>query len=144
MTTSPAIKAARSAGLGRRLAALFYDSLLLFGIVCVATLALLPFTGGRAIAPGTLWYQAYLLALIFLFYGWCWTHGGQTLGMKAWRIRVQRRGGGRLGWWQALLRWASATLSWAAFGLGYLWLWFDRDRRTWHDYLSATEVVIVD
>ena len=42
----------------------------------------------RGIAPGTLWYQAYLLAVAFAYYGISWRLGGQTIGMKAWRLRA--------------------------------------------------------
>ena len=129
------------AGLIRRLAALLYDSLLLFGVVFTATVVLLPFTGGQAIMPGNIAYQAYLLGLIVLFYGWCWTHGGQTLGMKAWRIRVQTPDGRCLSWERSALRLLCALLSWLSLGLGYIWVLFDSDQKTWHDRLSNTVVV---
>ncbi|MCB1816220.1 MAG: RDD family protein, partial [Candidatus Competibacteraceae bacterium] len=91
MTTIPATNPATGqpllpAALLRRLAAMLYDGLLLFGVIFTGTVVLLPFTNGHAIAPGNPAYQASLLGLIGLFYGWCWTHGGQSLGMKAWHI----------------------------------------------------------
>lgn len=144
LMTATAARSTPSAGLGRRLAALVYDSLLLFGILCVATIILLPFTSGKAIAPGTLWYQIYLLGLIVLFYGWHWTHGGQTLGMRAWRIRLRTCDGSPLRWRHVLTRMAAAALSWAILGLGYLWLWFDHRHATWHDRLSGTEVALLE
>jgi uncharacterized RDD family membrane protein YckC len=131
------------AGLIRRLAALLYDSLLLFGLIFTGTVVLMPFTGGQAIPKGNIAYQAYLLSLVGLFYGWCWTHGGQTLGMKAWRIRVQTAEGQMLGWRHAGLRLLCALLSWLPLGLGYLWSLFDPDKRTWHDRLSKTAVVVL-
>ena len=130
-----------SAGLIRRLAALLYDVLLLFGVIFTGTVVLMPFTSGQAIAPGSIVYQAYLVGLIALFYGWCWTHGGQTLGMKAWRIRVQRPDGRWLSWERSGLRLLCAVLSWLPLGLGYIWALFDRDNKTWHDRLSNTIVV---
>jgi uncharacterized RDD family membrane protein YckC len=131
------------AGLWRRLVALVYDALLLFGLLFTATAVLLPFTGGQAIATGNHLYSGYLLGVVFLFYGWCWTHGGQTLGMKAWRLCARDCGGRGMGWSQAALRFAFAALSWLPLGLGYLWLLVDRDRLTWHDRLSGTEVVVL-
>lgn len=133
----------RRVGLGRRLAALIYDALLLFGLCFAATVVLLPLTGGRAIAPNNHLYTAYLTAVCFLFYGWCWTHSGQTLGMQAWKIKVQRRDGARMTWLRALLRFCAAFVSWLPLGLGYWWLLVDRDGLTWHDRLSGTAVVRV-
>ena len=143
MTATAIANPVRSAGLGRRLAALLYDAFLLFGIWCIATIVLLPFTGGKAIPPGTLWYQAYLLGLVIVFYGWHWTHGGQTLGMRAWRIRLKASDGGPVTWRHVLLRSAAATLSLAPLGLGFLWLWVDHRHATWHDRLSGTRVVVL-
>jgi uncharacterized RDD family membrane protein YckC len=109
---APASMAA-PAKLPRRLAAIVYDGLLLVGLLIGATaLALglvVAFIGGeafRATNPlaGNPFFQTYLLLVCFFFYGGFWTHGGQTLGMRAWRLRLQRRDGGGVGWWQALLR----------------------------------------
>ena len=125
---------------------MFYDALLIVALLMLATLALLPFTHGQAIAIGTpLWYgyRVLLLAVIVGYFGWFWTHGGQTLGMLAWRIRVVRLDGSGLRWRNVGVRLAAALLSWLVVGLGYLWLYFDRERLTWHDRLSATRVVIL-
>jgi uncharacterized RDD family membrane protein YckC len=129
------------AGLWRRLGAILYDGLLLFGVIFVATALLLPFTGGHAIAAGTWWYEAYLLILVFLFYGWCWTHGGQTLGMLALKIKVQQPDGSAISWRQALQRFLCALVSTAALGLGFLWILLDREKRAWHDRWSGTVLV---
>jgi uncharacterized RDD family membrane protein YckC len=127
--------------LWRRLAAIVYDSFLIFGVVFAATALLLPFTGGEAISAGTLWYDAYLLTVCFLFFGWCWTHGGQTLGMRAWKIKVQQADGSAVSWTQALLRFVFAMISWLALGLGFLWALWDGEKRTWHDRWSGTLLV---
>lgn len=125
----------------RRFAAMFYDSLLLFGLLFAATAVLLPFTAGSAIAPGNLFYSLYLSAVCFLFYGWCWTHGGQTLGMRAWKIRLQDRDGRSLSWLRSLARFAAAALSWLPLGFGYWCMLFDREKRTWHDRITHTRVI---
>jgi uncharacterized RDD family membrane protein YckC len=121
-------------GLGLRLLAMFYDSLLLFSALLVATaLALLA-------TRGTLHYhnpffRTFLFLICFGFYTWFWLHGGQTLGMRAWRLRVQRLDGKPITIWQALLR------SLACAGLGFLWMLIDRNRMTWHDRFSETVIV---
>lgn len=135
-----------SAGLARRLAALFYDLLLIAAVWMLATALLLAFTGGRAIAAQSpawlmLAYRAFLVATVVGYFGWCWTRSGQTLGMLAWQIRLVRRDGARLRWRDAWLRLAAALLSALAAGLGYLWMLVDREGLTWHDRLSRTRVV---
>jgi len=127
-------------GLARRLGALFYDAVLLLGILSVATAALLPFHSGAAFQPGSPAYKAYLLGVVFLFFGWFWTHGGQTLGMRAWKIRLCREDGGAVGWRQASLRFLAASISLALFGLGFLWALRDPGKRCWHDRIAHTRM----
>ena len=130
-------------GLGRRLAAVAYDSLLLTAVFFVATAVLLPFTAGEAIRSGSGWYSVYLVAVSFGYFGWFWTHGGQTLGMRSWRLRLVGAAGNGATWQQALLRFVGAGFSWAAFGAGFFWLLVDPERLTWHDRISATRLVDV-
>jgi len=136
------------AGLLRRLGALVYDALLVAALMMVTTALFLPLTRGEAITPGSSgWleylYQATLLAVIVGFFGIFWTRGGQTLGMMAWRLKVLREDGRALNWKDAVKRLAAAWLSAAVLGLGYLWILVDARRRTWHDRLSHTRVVLI-
>ncbi len=115
------------AGLPRRLAALFYDLLLVIALAFVATFAMLPLTGGEAISTSTQGvvghlYHAVLVLAVFAYFGWCWTRGGQTLGMKAWRIRLEPADGRRLNWSDALVRFVlgAATAWMAMLGVRYL------------------------
>jgi uncharacterized RDD family membrane protein YckC len=127
--------------LARRLAALVYDALLLAGLLFVFTLLLIFARGGRAIGAGTLWYEASLVAVAFAFCGLSWTRGGQTVGMKAWRIRVVANDVSSLDWPHAALRFFASWLSLLPAGLGYWWALVDRERRCWHDRLSGTRVI---
>jgi len=129
------------AGLVRRLAAMVYDWLLLAGVMCSFTFILILLRGGTAIGPASWWFATALLALNFLFFSWFWTHGGQTLGMRAWKIQLERIDGRALGWQDALRRYLAAWLLLLPPGVGFLSGWLDRDRRCWHDRLSATRVV---
>jgi len=89
-------------------------------------------------------FQLYLYAICVLYFTWFWTHGGQTLGLRTWRLRVMAADGcSEVDWRSALLRALAAQLSWLALGLGYLWALWDRDGLTWHDRLSGTRVVRV-
>lgn len=129
------------AGLWRRLAAAVYDLFLLVGIWIVAVLALLPFNGGEAPAGDSWWFRAYLLFVPCLFFGWFWTHGGQTLGMRAWRFRVVTDARHDLTWPLAGRRFAWALVSWSAAGAGFFWSLVDPQWRTWHDRLSGTRLM---
>jgi uncharacterized RDD family membrane protein YckC len=144
-TTDTALTRAapQSAPLLRRLAALAYDALLLGGLLFVFTLALILLRGGRAIGPDTLWYRASLVAVAFAFCAAFWTRGGQTLGMRAWRIRVVALDGRELSWPRAALRFVASWVALLPAGLGYWWALFDRERRCWHDRLSGTRVIRV-
>ena len=125
----------------RRLAAQTYDFLLLIALLFLATALLLPFTAGMAVTDQhTLIYRIYLVVVSFFFYGWFWTHGGQTLGLRAWKLTVLTQDKKTLDWTQALVRFVTASVSLGFFGLGYLWILIDKDRRGWHDHLSKTAV----
>ena len=126
-------------GFFRRLAAQTYDLLLLIAVLFLATALLLPFTAGMAVTDHhVLIYRLYLVVVSFFFYGWFWTHGGQTLGLRAWKIKVLTLDQKPLGWTQTLLRFTTAIASWGFFGLGFLWILVDKNRRGWHDHLSKT------
>ena len=84
------------------------------------------------------------LLVILVFFCGFWLRGGQTLGMRAWRLMVVRDDGSPLTLRDALVRFASAVLSWAALGIGFLWSLFDRENLAWHDRLSGTRLVILE
>lgn len=129
-------------GLLRRLAALVYDALLLFALLFAATVPVLIATGGQAVGPNEPAYTAWLLAVSYVYLGWCWTRSGQTLGMRAWRIRVRTCEGRRLGWSRSFIRFIAAMVSIGAAGIGLIWVAFDRERLSLHDRLSATVLEI--
>lgn len=120
------------------MAAQAYDLFLLLAVLFVATAIILPFNHGEAFASNQFFYPAYLLLVSFIFYGWFWTHGGQTLGLRAWKIAVLTADREPLNWKQALMRFCTALLSWLPLGLGFLWVLIDKDNKSWHDHLSKT------
>lgn len=140
--------ATQPAALPRRLAAMVYDGLLVLALLMIATACFLPFTGGKAVTWGafpalTLLYWCVLALVLVGYFGVAWTRGGQTLGMASWRLRVQRVDGALLTWADSVRRIGASVLSWLPAGLGWLWCLFDRERRTWHDVLSRTRVVVL-
>lgn len=128
-----------SASLTRRLLAIFYDLLLLIGVLFVVSAGAVALNRGEAVTH-PLYYVA-LAATAFLFFGGFWTHGGQTLGMRTWKIQLIANDQEKVTWKQAAIRFVSAALSLLPAGLGFLWMVFDPNRLTWHDKLSATQLI---
>ncbi|MCK5715894.1 MAG: RDD family protein [Thiomargarita sp.] len=122
-----------SASLVRRLSAIVYDSLLLFSILFLAGCLAYPITQGN-ISVG---YQIYLFSICFFYFAWSWVHGGQTLGMKAWRLQLQSTRSTQITWRQAWLRFIMSIISWLMCGIGFLW-----PKRTWHGWLSDTHMIV--
>ena len=164
---------APSAGLLRRLAALVYDSLLLLAILFVGTAPVLALTGGEAITPAAkgpgayLLYRAWLALLTFGYFGLAWTRGGQTLGLMAWKSRLETEDGRTPGWPVATRRFALGLVFALAaeFGLrclfepgasagtiaggillllppcaNFAWIPFDARGRSLQDRVSGTRV----
>jgi uncharacterized RDD family membrane protein YckC len=127
--------------IGRRLASALYDSLLVAALLLVATFPFLAVLGDSTSGWRRHVLQAWVLGVAGAYFAWFWTHGGQTLPMKTWRLRVVRRGGGALSPARALHRYALALLGLLALGLGFLWALVDRDRQFLHDRLAGTAIV---
>ncbi len=126
-----------------RVASAVYDGMILVALWIFATMLLMPFTHG-AIDPPLPWnlpFDLYILAVSFLYLGGLWHRTGQTLGMRAWRLKVVARNGGAITWTQALLRMLAGLFSWLLLGAGWLWILFDRDALALHDRLSGTTTV---
>ncbi|GAB4181709.1 MAG: hypothetical protein Tsb002_01960 [Wenzhouxiangellaceae bacterium] len=93
-----------------------------------------------AVEPGTLWFQLYLTLVAGTYFVWSWRRGGQTLGMRAWRIHIYDQQGQTPSLAQCVSRYLFAGLSWLAFGIGWLWALGDHQSRTWHDLFSRTRL----
>ncbi len=133
------------APLWRRLAALFYDFLVLFAVWMVAAAMVLLVFGGKvdvAHQPPLYHFtlQVVLLILSAIYFVISWTRGGQTIGMRAWRVRIVDGAGHSPSVQRSLLRFALALLSGIA-GFGFIWCLFDADRRAWHDVMAKTRMV---
>lgn len=131
-----------SPGLLRRLAIMCYDALPLFAVLFAGTLIVLPLNGGQAFAPHDPLYSAYLLSVCFIYFGWFWTHGGQTLGMRAWGVRLVGRNAAGVMWRECLVRYLAALVSLVPFGLGFFWMIIDSEKRSWHDRISGTRLIV--
>lgn len=125
----------------RRIMALVYELLPTGAILLLATALVAPLMPDNHVAVGSLWFQFYLLTVLYLYFVWCWSHGGQTLGMRPWRLFVESRDHRLLNWRAASIRFAVALLGWLPLGLGHWWMLFDPQGRNWHDFPSNSQVV---
>lgn len=160
-----------NASLGRRLAALVYEGLLLAALLFVVNFLLLPLaTPGHAgqgkdlvvpALPQRLALFWITFAVLAGFFTWCWSRGRRTLAMKTWRLRLVRVDGSPLPPRTALLRylgaWIGPLLAVLAYvvlaprgagahatwlvALGFLWAFIDRDRQFLHDRIAGTRIV---
>ena len=87
------------------------------------------------VSNNPLW-AIYLLLCVQYYYAWCWVKGGQTVGMKTWRLKLCKPDGSHLTWKEAYLR-SSLSLG----GIAQLWSLFDKENRGWHDIACDSRVV---
>ena len=167
---SPVPHAAQRAAAGlpaplkNRLLCMVYEAMLLFGVLFIATWLFSTLLQQRHALYLRDALQDWLFVVLGLYFGWFWPHGGKTLAMKTWRIRVVSRDGQALRWPRALLRYGLAW-GWLLPGLALarvidaqgwmllllpalnLVLWamaalLDRDRQFLHDRLAGTRIVL--
>lgn len=123
-----------------RLVAAVYDLFPVFALMMAAGGLVVALRGGTAVPPHTWWFEAWLLLVLFAYYGGSWRRGGQTMGMRAWRIAVRDEGDGPIGWGRLALRFVVASVG-SALVVGLLWMFFDEKRRALHDVAAGTVVV---
>lgn len=138
MTPRPA-----TAGLGRRLLCLVYETLLLIAVVMLAGGITTALTQAAAIADPRTLTRVIVILVCAGYFATQWLRSGQTLPMKTWRIRLEAASGERITLRQALLRFALATIGYLAMGISVLWALADRDRQFLHDRLAGTRLVAV-
>jgi uncharacterized RDD family membrane protein YckC len=150
--------------LWRRLACFVYEGVLLFGVLMIAGLLYAGIAGQRHAMFGRHGLQAVLFVVLGLYFGWFWSHGGQTVAMKTWRVRLVRADGAAVSMARALTRYATAWI-WFAPALLTLWLGdatasgpvlavlgvgifayaaltsLQPDRQFWHDAVCGTRLV---
>ena len=153
----------------KRLLAALYDSFLILATTFIATAITLPFTKGVVAAQNNIYMSLYLFIVIYVFYGWFWTHGGQTLGMRVWKQRLIGLDGQPVNWRQSFIRVITGVPAWCLFliGLilwiktdiaksltnipawlfavsGMIWVLLDNRNNNWRDKLSGTHIIITN
>jgi uncharacterized RDD family membrane protein YckC len=144
---------------------MLYESLLLFGVVFVADWLFSTLAQQRHALQFRHAGQIWLFLVLALYFVWFWSHGGQTLAMKTWRIKLVTKAGMPVGFWQAFLRYVFAWF-WFVPGLAIAWLmgakgwmlilipianmiawamtiYLDPKRNFLHDRLAGTQLVLL-
>ncbi|MHB9118051.1 MAG: RDD family protein [Burkholderiales bacterium] len=131
-------------GLLRRLLSMCYDGLLLLAVLFIASFLFVVFTHtiqSSAIRP---LFQIYILTVSAAYFLWFWLHGGQTLPMKTWKIKLLDLDGRPISLKRGIVRFLIATIGIGLLGLGILWALVDRDRQFLHDRLAGSRLVLAD
>jgi uncharacterized RDD family membrane protein YckC len=116
---------------------MLYEALLLFAVAFFAGWLFFFASGGRDATAGWLRHelQLFILVVFAAYFLWCWLRGGQTLAMKAWRIRLVDVTPGK-----AILRFVLAVI---LLPISIPWALVDRDGQFLHDRLAGTRLVLV-
>ncbi len=151
-------------GLVRRLAAFTYEGLLLFGVLMIAGYLYSSLTQQRHALQGQGGLQAFLFVVLAIYFVWFWSHGGQTVAMRAWHLRLVTHDGQPVSQGRALLRYLA---SWVWFVPALIGAWLaglhsaaqifvvmaagvityalltrlHPERQFWHDALCGTRLV---
>ena len=110
-STSPLHFALQAPGLWRRMACFIYEGVLLFGVLMIAGYLFSTLTQQRNALIGRHGLQAFLFVVLAIYFVWFWSHGGQTVAMRAWQIRLVDLAG----------RPISQARGLARYLVGYLW-----------------------
>jgi uncharacterized RDD family membrane protein YckC len=122
---------------------MLYDGLVVLALSFALALGFILLFGDASHGLKRYALQLFLWLGIGLYFVWCWRKSGQTLAMQTWQLKLSDGQTKLLNWPQALIRYALASLSLAAFGLGFVWALFDRDGLFLHDRLLNSRITFV-
>jgi uncharacterized RDD family membrane protein YckC len=123
----------------RRMAAFVYEGVLLFGVLMVAGYLYSSLTQQRHALHGHAGLQAFLFIVLAIYFVWFWSHGGQTVAMRAWHIRLVGADGQPVSQRRALLRYFA---SWVWFLPSLAWAWLAGLHSTGQIFASMTTGVL--
>ncbi len=121
----------------RRLGAIFYDMLLAFSLVFFIGMVVGAFF--KDLGDG--FFYLITLPSVYLYFALSWVKGRQTIGMKAWRFQVIQYNNKNITHQQAFIRFITGFISFAFFGLGFIYQLFNKDKLSWHDKISKTVLI---
>ena len=118
-----------------------YDTLIVIALMMLATLVVMFFHPERLTAGKDLIYTIYLLGVWYLYIDRCWK-SGMTLGMLAWKVKLISVNSRNISFYQRFGRFLGSLLSASCLFLGYIWILLDREKRSWHDLISGTRLIL--
>lgn len=129
----------------RRFGAMLYDLFIVAALwMLTGALSLVATGGGMNVNDPPWWYSLALVLVTLAYFVLSWCRLGQTIGMRAWRLRLSTLDGAAVPWSWAVLRFFLAGLSLALAGAGFWWAWLDSRHQTLHDKLCRTTMERVD
>jgi uncharacterized RDD family membrane protein YckC len=118
---------------------MLYESMLLFGVVFVAGWLFSTLLQQRHALYLRANLQEWLFVVIGIYFVWFWSHGGQTLAMKTWRIRLVSTSGQPVGFRRALVRY---LLAWGWLVPGFALAWWLGARNWWLVLIPAANLLL--
>lgn len=159
----PFLETLETPTLKSRLASMLYEGVLLFGVLFIADWLFSTSLEQRHALHFRNAGQVWLFLVLGIYFIWFWRHGGQTLAMKTWGIRLVDENGRDPSYARAAVRYLLVWL-WFVPGLALAWvlgaqawmllfipmanllLWaltvyLDPQRQFLHDRLAGTRLV---
>jgi len=130
----------------KHFAAFIYDIFPMLGIFIMTAFIVVLIRNGKAVEQHTLWFDALIVSEIMFYYMYSWKLGGQTLGMRAWKIKIipNNNKQSTLTWTQTSMRFLTGIISTLLLGLGLFWKSFSKDQDSWMDKVSDSHCQIID
>ena len=134
----------KKVGLFRRLGAIFYDVLLVFSLILAMGLLFILLLPQANNGANSAFFFIVTMPVSFFYFAISWIKTGQTLGMKAWKIRLKpiKADNEKITLKQCLSRYFLAIISWLLLGGGFFYQWFNPQHYTLHDRYSNTYLEI--
>jgi uncharacterized RDD family membrane protein YckC len=127
----------------RLFAACVYELLLLIALWMLCTWVFVSLFGDATSNYKRYFLQLFLWLVTGAYFVWCWVKTGQTLATKTWKIKLISQQNECLNIPQAIIRYALASASMLACGLGFIWVLVDKDGLFLHDRLLKTRFISV-
>ena len=129
------LRTQQAAGFFVRLAALFYDCVLVIALWLLSLTLFVAINNGAVFG---IFFQGFLLAEAALFFVLYWVFAGKTLGMQAWKLKIISTNATPLTWHRGLLRFIIALTL-----ISFFWILIDPSKRSIADIITKTQVIRV-
>lgn len=130
----------KPASLFKRLLAIFYDLVLLATMFLLASAIAIVFNEHKAFASGNYIMPLWLIFVTSLYYCISWKSSGQTLGLKAWGLKLVKLDGSDFTWLEVITRFFISLILFCTI-VGFLWLLFNKNRLTIYDIVTKSKII---